>query len=61
MRNLCRLANAVYVTSVENFLENLSLVSGPIGYVEVSNIEAITIDEELDYFLAEQVSLRYGG
>lgn len=61
MQNLCRLANAVYVTSVENFLENLSLVSEPIGYVDVSNIEAITIDEELDYFLAEQVSLRYGG
>ena len=61
MVNLCRLANAVYVTSPRNFLENLSLVTEPIGYVEVSSVEAITIDEELDYFLAEQVALRYGG
>ncbi|WP_198157169.1 cytidylyltransferase domain-containing protein [Thalassospira sp. MCCC 1A01148] len=60
MEKLCRLGNAVYVTSPEAWRKNRTLISRPIGYVDINAIEAFTIDEELDYFLAEQISLRYG-
>jgi CMP-N-acetylneuraminic acid synthetase len=60
MSHLCRLSSGVYVVGRDDFLTAKALVVEPIGYVEMSLIESINIDSEVDLMLAEAVAKRYG-
>lgn len=60
MAHLCRLSSGVYVVGRDDFLANGTLVVEPTGFTEMTTLESINIDEEIDLFLAELVSERYG-
>lgn len=61
MAHLCRVNSAVYVVDRDAFLAERSLLMQPIGYVEMTTLESLNIDEELDLewaaFLAERYAL----
>lgn len=60
MDHLCRLNSAVYVVGRETFKETGRLIVEPVGFVEMSGMESINIDEELDLVVAEVVASRFG-
>lgn len=60
MRHLCRLNSAVYVVGRETFFRTRSVAPAPLGYVEMTGLESINVDEELDLKLAELVAAEYG-
>lgn len=60
MGHLCRLNSAVYVVGRDTFKETGRLIVEPVGFVEMSGMESINIDEELDLVVAEVVASRCG-
>lgn len=60
MVGLCRLNSAVYVVSRKDFFEFSKFVLEPTGFIEMTGIESINIDEELDLMVAEAVAARLG-
>ena len=60
MGSLCRLSSGVYVVARHAFEKSQSLVVDPIGFVEVSGMESVNIDEEVDLLLAEAIARKYG-
>ena len=60
MADLCRLNSAIYVCDGDAFMRKLTLLVPPLGYVEMSHLESINIDEPLDVALAELVAARHG-
>ena len=60
MHHLCRLNSAVYVVSRDAFMQERRFLLDPIGYVEMTPLESINIDEELDLEFAELVAKEYG-
>lgn len=60
MGHLCRLNSAVYVVGRDTFKETGRLIVEPVGFVEMTGMESINIDEELDLAVAEVVASRFG-
>lgn len=60
MGHLCRLNSAVYVVRRDTFKDTGKLVVEPVGFVEMTGMESINIDEELDLVVAEVVASRFG-
>jgi CMP-N-acetylneuraminic acid synthetase len=60
MQSLCRLNSAIYVASAAAVLSRRSLLIEPVGFIEMTGIESVNIDEETDLMLAEAVAARYG-
>ena len=60
MNHLCRLSSGVYVVGRDDFFTAKALVVEPVGYTEMSLIESINIDSDVDLMLAEAVAERYG-
>ena len=60
MTHLCRLSSGVYVVGRDDFMANGTLVVEPVGFTEMTAIESINIDEEIDLLLAQLVAERYG-
>jgi len=60
MAHLCRLSGGIYVVGRDDFLKARSLVVEPVGYIEMSLVESINIDSEIDLLLAEIVAERHG-
>jgi CMP-N-acetylneuraminic acid synthetase len=60
MGQLCRLNSAVYVVGRDKFMETSRLIVEPVGFIEMSALESINIDEELDLVIAEVVAGRFG-
>lgn len=60
MRHLCRLNSAVYVVGRDTFRETGRLIVEPVGYVKMTGMESINIDEELDLVIADVVAGRFG-
>lgn len=59
MDHLCRLNSAVYVIGHDTFKEAGKIVVEPIGFVEMTAMESINIDEELDLVVAEVVASHF--
>ena len=59
MARTCRLSSNVYVFGRDDFLRTGELLLEPIAYTEVTALEAINIDEELDLMLARVVADHY--
>ena len=59
MNHLCRLNSAIYAVKRDSLISKSILIDNPIGYIEMSNIESINIDTELDLKLANLVSQEY--
>ena len=59
MDSLCRLSSGIYVVGRDDFMSEGRLVIDPVGYVEMSGLESVNIDEEIDLLLAEIVAERY--
>lgn len=60
MGHLCRLNSAVYVLGRDTFKETGRLIVEPVGFIEMTALESINIDEELDLVIAEVVAGRFG-
>lgn len=60
MSSLCRLNSAIYVTGKQDFVDSGSLLSEPMGFVEMTGVESINIDEELDLMVANAAASRFG-
>ena len=60
MGRLCRLNSAVYVVGRDTFKETGRLIMEPVGFIEMTGMESINIDEELDLVIAEAVAGRFG-
>ena len=60
MGHLCRLNSAVYVIGRDTFKNAGRLVVEPVGFVEMTGMESINIDEELDLIVSEVVASRFG-
>lgn len=60
MMQLCRLNSAIYIVGRHDFVETRQLIIEPVGFVEMSGMESINIDEEIDLLLAEVVADRFG-
>ena len=60
MQHLCRLNSAVYVLDRQALFAEQSLLVDPIGYVEMSALESVNIDEELDLEWAQFLADKYG-
>lgn len=60
MHHLCRLNSAIYVVNRDAFMQEKRFLLEPIGYVEMTPLESINIDEELDLEFAELVAKEYG-
>lgn len=60
MGRLCRLNSAVYVVGRDTFKETGRLIVEPVGFVEMTGMESINIDEELDLVIAEVAASRFG-
>ncbi len=56
---LCRLSSGIYVVGRDDFMAERRLVIEPVGYTEVSGLESVNIDEEIDLLLAESVAERH--
>lgn len=59
MNHLCRLNSAIYAVNRDSLFSKKVLIDNPIGYIEMTNIESINIDTELDLKLANLVSREY--
>lgn len=59
MEHLCRANSAVYVVGRDDLVIERTLMPLPLGYVEMTSIESINIDEELDLYLANILSSHY--
>lgn len=60
MAHLCRLSSGVYVVGRDDFMATNSLAIEPIAFTNMSAIESVNIDEEIDLLLANLVAKRYG-
>ena len=60
MGHLCRLNSAIYVVGRDTFLDAEKLIVEPVGFVEMTAIESVNIDEEIDLIIAETVADRFG-
>ena len=60
MADLCRLSSGVYVIGRDTYVATGALVAEPVGFVEMTAIESVNIDEEIDLMLAEIIAERYG-
>jgi len=60
MHHLCRLNSAIYVFGRDAFMRARRFLLEPVGYVEMSPLESINIDDELDLQYAELVAKEYG-
>ena len=60
MDALCRLSSGVYVVGRDTYLDTDRLVVEPVGFIEMTAIESVNIDEEIDLILAEVVAERFG-
>lgn len=60
MGHLCRLNSAIYVVGRDTFLDSEKLIVEPVGFVEMTAIESVNIDEEIDFIIAETVADRFG-
>ena len=56
MDHLCRLNSAIYATNRDRLIKDKKLLIDPIGFTEMSQIESINIDSELDLKLANFIS-----
>ena len=56
MDHLCRLNSAIYATNRDSLLEEKKLLIDPIGFTEMSQVESINIDSELDLKFANFIS-----
>ena len=59
MNHLCRLNSAIYAVNRDSLFSKKVLIDNPIGYIEMTNLESINIDTELDLKLANLVSREY--
>ena len=59
MAHLCRLSSGIYVVGRDDFMTQRRLVIDPVGYIEMSPLESVNIDEEIDLLLAEIVAERH--
>ena len=59
MNHLCRLNSAIYAINRESLISKEVLIDIPTGYIEMTNIESINIDTELDLKFANLVSKEY--
>lgn len=59
MASLCRLGSGIYVVGRDDFMAERRLVIDPVGYTEMSRLESVNIDEEIDLLLAEIVAERH--
>ncbi len=60
MASLCRLSSGLYVVGRDAFFSHERLVVEPVGFIEMTALESVNIDEELDLMLAELIAERYG-
>lgn len=60
MGALCRLSSGLYVVGRDSYLSMDRLVIEPVGFIEMTALDSVNIDEELDLQLAELVAERYG-
>ena len=60
MDALCRLSSGVYVIGRDEYMRTKSLIVEPLGFITMTNMESINIDEEFDVLIAEAVSTKYG-
>ncbi|MBE0533503.1 MAG: acylneuraminate cytidylyltransferase family protein [Rhodospirillales bacterium] len=60
MADLCCLSSGVYVIGRDTYMATGTLVVEPVGFVEMTVIESVNIDEEIDLMLAEIIAERYG-
>jgi len=60
MAGLCRINSAIWVMDVEDFLREGRFVLEPIGSIDMTAIESINIDSEIDLMLAGLVADRDG-
>ena len=60
MTHLCRLNSAIYVCDRDTFMNKRSFLLQPLGYVEMTHVESVNIDEPLDVALAELIAARHG-
>lgn len=60
MHYLCRANSAIYVCGRDGFLTQRTLFIEPVGYIEMSLVESLNIDEELDLRVAELIAKEYG-
>lgn len=59
MDHLCRLSSGIYLVGRDDFLEKQQLIIEPVGFIEMTNLESINIDEPLDLEIANIVSEKY--
>jgi CMP-N,N'-diacetyllegionaminic acid synthase len=59
MTELCRISSGFYLVNRYKFMQTNKILSEPIGFVEMTPIESINIDNEIDYYLAQLVSEKY--
>jgi len=59
MNDLCRLSSGVYVIGRNDFMATGELVLEPIACTQMSTIESVNIDEEIDLMLANLIAKRY--
>ena len=59
MNHLCRLNSAIYAINRESLISKEVLIDTPTGYIEMTNMESINIDTELDLKFANLVSKEY--
>jgi len=60
MASLCRLSSGLYVLGRNTFFSHDRLVVEPVGFVGMTALESVNIDEEIDLMLAELIADRYG-
>ncbi|MBO8232380.1 hypothetical protein CU311_06760 [Prochlorococcus marinus str. MU1402] len=56
MDHLCRLNSAIYATNRDCLIKDKKLLIDPIGFTEMSQVESINIDSELDLKFANFIS-----
>ena len=59
MAHLCRLNSAIYATNRDSLIKNKKLLIDPIGFTEMSQVESINIDSELDLRFANFISKEF--
>ena len=59
MAHLCRLNSAIYATNRDSLIKDKKLLIDPIGFTEMSQVESINIDSELDLKFANFISKEF--